>query len=134
MRNSMMRFHFFIFERKYSFWANLVQIIKIVILYWNLVPRLIQICRIQWCYSLFFCFRAQMAFFGKFCPKNQNCHFMLKFGTYTNSSMQKSMKLFSFFFFFQWEYSFWANLVQNIRIVTLCWNLLPILILACRIQ
>ena len=68
-----------------------------------------------------------MVFLRKFGPKNQNCHFMLKFGTYTISSMQSSMMLFSFFVF-EWKYSFWENLVQNIKIVTLCWNLLPRLI------
>ena len=34
---------------KYPLWANFVQNIKIVILSWNLVPRLIWIRRIQWC-------------------------------------------------------------------------------------
>ena len=29
----------------------------------------------------FFCFRPETPFFGKFGPKNQNCHFKLKFGT-----------------------------------------------------
>ena len=35
------------------FWANLLQKIKIVSLNWNLVPRLIRICAIQWCCWLF---------------------------------------------------------------------------------
>ena len=36
--------------RKYPFWANLVQKVKIVSLSWNMVPRLIWLCRIQsWC-------------------------------------------------------------------------------------
>ena len=47
---------------------------------WYLQPTLIQICRIQWCDSRF-CFRVQITFFGKFGPKNQNCHFILKFAT-----------------------------------------------------
>ena len=34
-------------------WANLVQKFKIVSLSWNLAPRLIQVCRIQWWCSLF---------------------------------------------------------------------------------
>ena len=74
-----------------------------------------------------------MAFLGKFCPKCQNCHFMRKYRTYTNSCMESSMMLFSFFVF-EWKYSFWANLVQKIKIVTLCWNLIPRLIRICRIQ
>ena len=42
-----------VFDRKHPFWANLVQKVKIVSLSWNLVPRLIRICRIQWCCSVF---------------------------------------------------------------------------------
>ena len=30
-----------------------------------------------------FCFRPQTPFLGKFGPKNQNCPFKLKFGTYS---------------------------------------------------
>ena len=37
----------------YQFWGNLGQKIEIVILGLNLAPRLIRICRIQWCCSLF---------------------------------------------------------------------------------
>ena len=52
MQNSMVVFTFSILGQKYAFWANLVQKIKIVTLSWKLVPRLIQICRIQ-CLFLF---------------------------------------------------------------------------------
>ena len=45
---------------------------------------------------LFFCFRPETPFLGKFGPKNQNCQFKLKFGTKTNSNMQNSMALFTF--------------------------------------
>ena len=38
----------FFLDQKYPFWKNLVQKIKIVNLSCNLVPRLIQTCRIQW--------------------------------------------------------------------------------------
>ena len=127
-----MLFPFFVLECKWFFWGNLVQNIKIVTLCWNLVPRLIQIWGIQWCYSPF-CFRVQMAFWSIFGSKNQNYHFMLKFSTCINSSMQNSIMLF-FFFVFEWKYSFWANLFQNIKIVTLCWHLVPRLIRISRIQ
>ena len=40
-------------DRKYLFLTNLVQKIKIVNLSWNLVPRLIRLCRTQWWYLLF---------------------------------------------------------------------------------
>ena len=49
----MVMFSSSIFDRNHPFWATLVQKIKIVSLSWNLVLRLIQICRTQlWC-SLF---------------------------------------------------------------------------------
>ena len=88
--------HFFVFDRKYPFLANLVQKVKIISWSSNLVARLIQICRIQWCCSLFQ-FLNGNTFFGQICSKNQNCHFKLKFGTYTNSNMQNLMVIFIFF-------------------------------------
>ena len=42
----------------------------------------------------------------------------MKLDTQSNSIMQNSMKLFTFFFFNQ-KRSFWANLVQNVKIVSL---------------
>ena len=40
---------FSVFNRKYFFWANLVKSkIKTVSVRWNLVHRLLRICRIQW--------------------------------------------------------------------------------------
>ena len=61
-----------------SFWVNLVQELKVISLSWNFIPRLIQMCRIPWWYSLF-CFGN--AFSDKFGSKNQNCQFELKFCT-----------------------------------------------------
>ena len=46
MMNSIVMFTFSVLDRKYPFWPNLVQNIKIVSLSLNLVPRLIRICRI----------------------------------------------------------------------------------------
>ena len=56
-----------------------------------------------------------MPFLGKFGPKNQNSHFKLKFGTYTNSNMQNSMVMF-IFFVLEWKYPFGANLVEEVKI------------------
>ena len=78
-------------------------------------------------YVHFFRFRPQIPFLGKFGPKNQNCQFILKFGTWTNSNMQNSMAMFNFSAFY-WNYPFWANLAQLIKIVCLSWNLVPRLI------
>ena len=81
----------------------------------------------------FLVFESKYPFLGKFGPKSQNYQLKLKFGTYTNSNMQNSMVMF-ILSVFDWKYPFWANLVQKIKIVTLCWNLVPRLIRICRIQ
>ena len=65
--------------------------------------------------------------------KNQNYQFKLKFGIYTNSSMQNLIVVF-ILFVSDWKYLFWTNSVQKIIIVSLSWNLGPILIRICRIQ
>ena len=52
----MMLFTLFDFEWKDRFWVNLVQKVKIISWSWNLVPALIQICKIQWCCLLFLFF------------------------------------------------------------------------------
>ena len=46
IQNSMVLFTFFALDREYTFWADLVQKIKTVSLSWNLVPRLVRICKI----------------------------------------------------------------------------------------
>ena len=96
---------FSVLERKHPFWVNLVQKIKIVSLSWNLVPRLIRTCRIQW-WCAFFGFRPETPFLGKFGSNSQNCQFKLKFGTWTNSKMQNSMVLFTFSVLYQ-KHPFW---------------------------
>ena len=53
MQNSVVMFIFFVFDRAYAFWANLVQKLKIVSSRWNSRLKLTQICRIQWWCSLF---------------------------------------------------------------------------------
>ena len=45
---------FFFLDLKYPFRVNLVQILKIVSLSWNLVPRIFRICNIRWWCSRFF--------------------------------------------------------------------------------
>ena len=64
MHDSMVMFAFFIFEWSCSFRANnLVLKIKIVILSWNLLPRLIRMCRIQWDVQ-FLCFQPEVFFWA----------------------------------------------------------------------
>ena len=50
--------------------------------------------------------------------KNQNCQFKLKIGVYSNSNMKYSMVMLTFSVF-NWNYPFWENLVQKIKIVNL---------------
>ena len=57
-------------------------------------------------------------FLGKFGPKNQNCQFKLKFGIQSNLKMQSSVVVTTFAFLDR-IYSFWANLVQKFRTVSL---------------
>ena len=64
MQNSMVMFKFFVFDWKYPFWANLIQKVKIISWSLNLVARLIRICIIQWCCSLFW-FLSGNALFGQ---------------------------------------------------------------------
>ena len=68
-------------------------------------------------YVHFFRLRPQIPFLGKFGPKNQNCQFILKFGTWTNSNMQNSMAVF-LASVLGWKYPFWASLVQKMKIVS----------------
>ena len=59
----------FVFKWKYFFSVNLVQKHKIIILSWNFITRLIQICRIPWWCSLFL-LSTRNTFLGKIvCPK-----------------------------------------------------------------
>ena len=53
---------------EYPFWVNLVPKFKIACLKWNWVPTVIQIYRIQWCYSLFL-FLTRNTLFEQICPK-----------------------------------------------------------------
>ena len=69
MQNSMVMFILSVFDWKCPFWANLVQKVKIVSWSWNLVARLIQICRIQWCCFIFFVFEWKYLFRGNLVQK-----------------------------------------------------------------
>ena len=51
-------------------------------------------------------------FLCRFCQKNKNCQFKLKFGTGANSNMQNSMVMFIFFVLYG-KHPSWANLPRN---------------------
>ena len=86
----------------------MVKKIKIVNLNWNLICRLIWICRFNgWVH--FFWFRLEIPFLGKFGPENQNCQFKLKFGAKTNLNMQNLVVRVIHFFCFWLGIPFWEK-------------------------
>ena len=69
------------------------------------------ICGVNFC-----CLRPEKPFSGKSSRKiNQNCQFMLKFGTKTNLNIRNSMMMFTLSVF-EHKYLSWANLVQKLKI------------------
>ena len=71
----------------------------------------------------FFAFDWKYLFLGKFGPRNQNYNlkiitYKLKFVDKPNSTMQNSMMQLTVFVF-HWECPFWADFVQNVKIVSL---------------
>ena len=125
MWNSMVVFTLSVFDRKYPFWANLVQNSNGDSVFSNMQNSV--------AVFTFFCFRAAIPFFGKCGPKNWNCQCKPKFDTETNSYMYNSMVVFTFFIF-DGKYPSRANLVQKFSIVSLRWNLILRLIRICIIQ
>ena len=69
VQRHMQRCKFSILDGKHPFWANLPQKIKIVSLSWNLVPRLIQICKIQWWCFFFSIFDRKYIFWANLVQK-----------------------------------------------------------------
>ena len=112
---------FLVLDRKYLFWANLVQKIKIACLRWNLEPELIPVFWIQRWYSFSLLWTGKHIS-GKFGPINQNCLFKMKFGIWINSNMLNSMVMFTLSVLDQ-KYNFWENLVQKIKMFCARWNL-----------
>ena len=71
---------------KYPIWADLVKEIKTVCLRLKLVQRRIQY--VEYSGNLHFsCFGLEIPFLGKFCLKNKNGLFKMKFDMQTNSNM-----------------------------------------------
>ena len=53
--NSIRMFTFSVFDHKYLSWTNLVQKFKIVCSKWNLIQRVIRMCKIQWWCLFYLC-------------------------------------------------------------------------------
>ena len=88
---------------------------QIVSLSWNLVPRLIRICRIYLCSH--FLFSTGNTLLGQiWSKKNQNCQFKPKLCTKSNSNMQNAIVIFIFFFFFRFFFVFFVFLFVCLRL------------------
>ena len=109
MQNSMLILSFSVFD--FFFLGKFGPKIQNFCSKWNLIPRLIQICRIQWRCSLFISFRLEIYILGIFGLKN--CQFTLKFGRYTNSNMKNSMMMFIFLFLTGIIVFFWETCLKN---------------------
>ena len=83
--------------------------------------------------QLFFHFRTETLFFGKFVPKNQNYQFKLKFAAQTNSNMQNSMVLFTFSVSDR-KYRFLSKFGTKIQNCLFKVNFISSLVRICRIQ
>ena len=113
-RNSMMMFTFSVSDHKYRSWANFVQKFKIICSKWNLIQRLIWICKIQW-WCLFYMFYTENSYpFWKIWSKKSQSH--VHFFVFSTRSIY-------FFKFF-----------PKIQIVCWSWNLEPRLIWICKIR
>ena len=108
---------FFCFQQEIPFSRKFGRKSKIVSFRRNLIPRVIPICRIQWCCSLFL-FRPEILFWRKFGPKNEDYKLQLKFDTQNNSNMQNSMTMFSLSALDR-KYPFWTNFFPKVKIVSL---------------
>ena len=122
MQNSMVVFTFSVSEWRCSFWANLVQKVKIISLSWNLVPTPIRACRIQWWYSLFL-FLIGNTLVRQICSKKDK---IISWSWNLVPTLIRICRIqwqCSLFLFFNQKCSFRANLVQNVKIVSLRLNL-----------
>ena len=117
-------FTFFVFDRKYSFMANLVLTFITICLKWNFVSRLFRIYRIRWWYSFF---DQNYSFWTNFVQKikifSLCWNLVLRLIRICRTSWWCS--LFFIWFFFDRKYSFMANLVTKFNIVCFKWSLVP---------
>ena len=131
------KLRFFCFRPKILSLSNFSPKIEIVSLTCNLVRRLIRILIIQCQCSLFsvldWKYSSVLNKRGGTLINFSNFFFFLKFGTKTNFNLNNSIAMLTFYVL-DWKYLFWANLVQKINMVSLSWDLVPILIRICRIQ
>ena len=128
------RWEFSVLDREHTFRANLVQKIKIVSLSWNLVPRLIWTCTVQWWCWFFSVFDPKYVFWANLTQKSKIC-------SLNWSLVPRLIRIWriqwwcSFFVAFDRKDSFWVQICsKNIKFFCWSWNLEPRLIQICRIR
>ena len=87
--------HFSVLDQKHPLSANLIQKSKLSVLAETSYLDLFKYKKLN-CSVHFFSYRPQRSSLGKFCLKNLNCWFKLKFGTQTNLNVKDSMVMFIF--------------------------------------
>ena len=116
-------FTFSVLREKCPFCTNLVPKFQIVCLKWNLVPKLISICKFNGD-VYFFIFDQRYHFWSRNSKSSVSAEIWY---LDTNSNIQNSMVMFTFS-----EFPFWANLVPKFKII--CLEVKFGLIRICRIQ
>ena len=132
MQNSNVAFILSALEWKCLFWANVFQKIKIVSLSWKLVVRPIRIWRIQWWrsfFSFFFVFDRKDFFFNLLQKSKLFIEAVILDLDYVKYVQLDG----NFRLFLGRKYLFWVNLVQKFKRVSLRQNLVPRLILKCKV-
>ena len=132
MRNSMIMFTSSVFDHKYPFRLNLVQIFKIVCSKWNLIQRLIWICKIQW-WCLFYVLHWKKQ------PVLGNLVQKIKIVTLSWKLVLRLIRTgriqwWWLLFLFLTGSILFSKFVPKIKTVRWSWHLEPTLIWICRIQ
>ena len=109
----------------------MIQKVKSLCINWNSVQSLIRISRIWW-WCLLFLLLTISTILGQIWSKNWKL-FEVKFDNYTNLNYQNSMVVL-ILSVLDCKYPFWINLVQEIKTVSLSWNLVLRIIRIWRIQ
>ena len=120
-----------VFDWKYHFWCELGPKTQIIRLSWNILPRLIQICRNSWGCSLFL-FLIANTFLCKFSQKIKIVS--LRWNLLRLMWIWRIQYWYSFFSVFDRKCTcFWKFTIKN-KIVFWSWNLESRLVWICRIR
>ena len=122
-------FHFFCFPLKTPFSGRIgpkFKICSLGLIFATETNLIIQNSMVMFTFPIL-----EQVVFDKFCANIQNCQLILKFGALTYPNMQNLMVMLNISSF-DWNYPFWANLLQKMKNAHLNWKLVPWLIRICR--